>query len=109
MNTKFKFFMLSILGSITVFFALILGCNDTSTNPPTYINNPNVRTFDSIGVEQDSAAFINHTGIDLLNGVNTVDSAKLRDCSLGNLNEAGIDFTSKTVSYLMINDLPGMK
>lgn len=79
--------------AIAVFFAVISGCSDTTTPPTTtYIDNPNVKTFDSIGVAEDSAAFVTHTGLDLLNGVNTVDTARLRDCSLNDANNAGVDF-----------------
>jgi hypothetical protein len=92
MKSKLKLLMLSASGVIAIFFAVVSGCNNTSTNPPTYVDNPNVKTFDSIGVEEDSAAFISRSGLNLLDGVNTIDTAKLRDCSLKDLNNVGVDF-----------------
>lgn len=82
----------TLVAILAIIFAVVSGCSDTPTNPPSYIDNPNVRSFDSIGVEEDSAAFISRTGLNLLDGVNTVDTAKLRDCSLNDLNNAGVDF-----------------
>ena len=92
MKNKLTLIMLLATGILAISFILFSSCSDTSTNTPVYINNPNVTSFDSIGVEQDSIAFLNHTGIDLLKGVNTVDSAKSRDCSLANQNEEGTNF-----------------
>lgn len=92
MKTKLKLLMLSAAGAIAIFFAVVSGCGDTTTNTPTYIDNPNVKTFDSIGVDEDSAAFQSYTGIDLLNGRTTIDTAGSRDCSLNDLNNSGIDF-----------------
>jgi hypothetical protein len=83
---------LSILFSIAICFAIVSGCNETSTDPATYIDNPNVRTYDSIGVDEDSAAFSSDTGINLLNGETTIDTARLRDCSINDLNNTGRDF-----------------
>ena len=93
MKTKLKFLMVSILGTIAIFLAVVSGCDeDSTTNTPTYIDNPNVETFDSIGVDEDSAAFQSYTGIDLLTGRTTIDTAGARDCSLNDLNNSGTDF-----------------
>jgi len=92
MKTKSKLLMLSASGAIAIFFAVFSGCSDSTTNPPNYIDNPNVKTFDSIGVDEDSAAFHSYTGIDLLTGRTTIDTSGSRDCSLNDLNNAGIDF-----------------
>ncbi len=84
--------MLAALAPIAVFFAVVSGCTDTTTNTnPTYINNPNVNTFDSIGVDEDSISY-SYTGIDLLTGRATTGMDGSRDCSLQDLNNAGADF-----------------
>lgn len=94
MIKNLKILMLSATGVIAIVLAVVSGCTDTTTNTPitTYIDNPNVKSFDSIGVAEDSAAFVTRTGLNLLDGVNTIDTAQLRDCSLNDLNNAGIDF-----------------
>jgi len=92
MKTKLKLLMLSASAPMAIFLAIASGCSDSSTNTPTYIDNPYVETFDSIGVDEDSAAFQSYTGIDLLTGSTTIDSSGSRDCSLNDLNNAGIDF-----------------
>jgi hypothetical protein len=93
MKTRLNLLMLSAVGAFAILLAVITGCQDTTTNTnPTYVDNPNVRTFDSIGVVEDSAAFKSYTGINLLDGVTTIDSAKLRDCSLQDLDNLGVDF-----------------
>ena len=94
MIKSFKILILSFTGVMALFLALVSGCSDTTTNTPTttWINNPNVKSFDSIGVAEDSAAFVTRTGLNLLDGVNTIDTAQSRDCSLNDLNNAGTDF-----------------
>jgi len=84
--------MLPLSACIAVFFAAVTGCNDSTTDPPTYIDNPNVKTFDSISVDEDSAAFQSYTGIDLLLGKQTIDTSGSRDCSLNDANNSGVDF-----------------
>ena len=92
MKTKLKLSILSIAGAVALLFAIVSGCDDSTTNTPVYIDNPNVETFDSIGVDEDSAAFQSYTGIDLLTGRTTIDTAGSRDCSLNDLNNAGTNF-----------------
>jgi len=105
MNIKLKLTMLSASAVFALIFAFAAGCNDSTTDPPIYINNPNVLTFDSIGVNEDSAAFQSYTGIDLLTGQTTIDTGRSRDCSLNDLNNAGIDFFIQN-GELLNNILP---
>lgn len=87
-------------------FALFAGCADDTTDPNnTYEDNPNVFSFDSIGVDEDSAAFFSYTGLDLLNGRNTLDTAGSRDCSLNDQNNLGMDFFLQNGQFLN-NPLP---
>lgn len=82
-------------------FALVAGCGEDTTDPnTTYEDNPNVFSFDSIGVDEDSAAFFSYTGLNLLNGNNTIDTAALRDCSLNDQNNLGIDFFLQNGQFL---------
>ncbi len=79
-------FIKSLTGLALGFAALALffigGCNsDTTTNPPTYVTNPNVKSFDSVGVEEDSA-LSSLTSIVMINGTNTTGISADRDCSL---------------------------
>jgi hypothetical protein len=92
MKTKLKLLTLAVLAPIAIFLAVISGCDDSTTNTPIYVDNPNVKTFDSIGVDEDSAAFQSYTGIDLLAGRTTIDTAGSRDCSLNDVNNTGADF-----------------
>ena len=87
-------------------FAFIAGCADDTTDPNTaYEDNPNVFSFDSIGVDEDSAAFFSYTGLNLLNGNNTIDTAGSRDCSLNDQNNLGMDFFLQNGQFLN-NPLP---
>lgn len=82
-------------------FALFAGCSDETTDPNTqYEDNPNVFSFDSIGVDEDSAAFFSYTGLNLLNGSNTLDTAASRDCSLNDQNNLGMDFFLQNGQFL---------
>ena len=93
MNKIFKISRYTAPVFFAILFAVISGCSDTTTpTTPVLVNNPNVKSFDSIAVFEDSAAFQTHTGLNLLDGVNTVDSDRTRDCSLNDLNNAGVDF-----------------
>jgi ABC-type oligopeptide transport system substrate-binding subunit len=91
MKSISKILILFVISVMSIFIAA--GCDDTSTDPTTtYVDNPNVESYDSIGVDEDSAAFISRTGINLLNGLNTVDTARLRDVSLNDQNNNGLEF-----------------
>ncbi len=90
MKTKLKLLLLSSALFVSVFF--ISSCNEDSTDPIINIDNPNVRSYDSIIVYEDSAAFVTRTGLNLLDGMNTVDTSKYRDCSLNDRNNTGMDF-----------------
>jgi len=92
MKTKLKLFTLAALAPVAIFLAVVSGCGDDDPINPQYIDNPNVKTFDSIGVDEDSAAFQSYTGIDLLAGRTTIDTARARDCSLNDVNNSGADF-----------------
>ncbi|MEO8513661.1 MAG: hypothetical protein ABI543_08890 [Ignavibacteria bacterium] len=101
MKPRLKFLQFSSSAVLAVIFVIIAGCSDTATDPiTTYINNPNVASFDSIGVDEDSAAFYSYTGLNLLNGVNTLDTANSRDCSLNDLNNLGMDFYLQNGQFL---------
>jgi hypothetical protein len=91
MKTKLKYLLLSATGAIAIFLAVISGCGSDPVNPPTYIDNPNVKIFDSLGVDEDSVT-TSYTGLDLLTGRTTISTDASRDCSLNDLNNAGVDF-----------------
>ena len=91
MKTKLKLLLLSVAAPLAIFLAVVSGCGDETTNPPVYVNNPNVKTFDSIGVDEDSIT-TSYTGINLLTGSTTISTDGARDCSLNDLNNAGADF-----------------
>lgn len=58
------------------------GCgSDTTTNTPTQIDNPNVKSFDSVNVQEDSA-LSNFSTINLLVGTNGLWNNGDRDASL---------------------------
>jgi hypothetical protein len=80
-----KNFINGLTGLALGFTALALfyigGCGTDTTNPPTYVDNPNVKPFDSVGVEEDSI-MSSFTSMVLLNGTTTTGTAPSRDCSL---------------------------
>ena len=90
LKKKASFLLLFVLG-FTV--AVINGCDDSGVEGPTTQNNPNVKSYDSIGVEEDSSAG-SFNGINLLDGVNCTGGYNLRDASLvgGNLDTTGTNF-----------------
>jgi len=92
MKTNLKMLMLYFSAVTAMFLIAVSGCDDSTTDPPLYGNNPNVLTFDSIGVEEDSAAFQSYTGINLLTGTTTIDTSGSRDCSLQDRTNGGFDF-----------------
>jgi hypothetical protein len=110
MKTKLKLLTLAALAPIAIFLAVVSGCDDDTTpNQPQYIDNPNVKTFDSIGVDEDSAAFQSYTGIDLLTGRTTIDTASSRDCSLQDVGNQGNDFYLQNGETLDIILPPGFE
>lgn len=104
MKTKSKLLIFSVYTPIAIFFSVLLGCGETTTDPPVYLNNPNVKTFDSIGVDEDSAAFQSYTGMDLLVGDRTLDTSSNRDCSLNDLGNSGVNFYLQ--NGILDNSLP---
>lgn len=101
MKLSMKYLKYSFSSALMLIFAFIAGCSDTTTDPTTiYINNPNVTSYDSIGVDEDSAAFYSYTGLNLLNGGNTLDSSNSRDCSLNDQSNLGIDFFLQNGQFL---------
>lgn len=105
MKTKFKLLMLSASGIIAILFAVIAGCSDTTTNPnPVYVNNPNVKSFDSIGVAEDSI-ITSITSLNLFSGTSTNGLDANRDCSLNDQNNAGINFFLQN-GQLLSGDMP---
>ena len=93
---KTKTNILSIIFPLIVLFAVISsmipGCGEDTTTNQTYIDNPNVKSYDSIGVEEHAIAFVSRNGIDLWKGETTVDSARNRDCSLADSGSWGENF-----------------
>jgi hypothetical protein len=100
MKTRLKFIKYSTATALAVLFAFIAGCGETTDPTTIYIDNPNVTSYDSIGVDEDSAAFFSYTGLNLLNGRNTIDTSGSRDCSLNDLNNLGIDFYLQNGQFL---------
>jgi hypothetical protein len=94
MKTKLKIHILSISAFIAIMLMAVTGCGDDPTDPnTTYIDNPNVRSYDSIGVDEDEIAFQSYTGMNLLDGFTTLDTAYSRDCSLNDFQNSGRDFS----------------
>lgn len=104
MKTRINIFNVTIIGFIALFLMVISGCDDSTTNNPVYVNNPNVKTFDSIGVEEDSIS-TSYTAMDLLLGRTLTGTDGTRDCSLNDLNNAGADFFLQN-GLLLNNPLP---
>jgi len=94
MKTKLKIHLFSITALFAIMLMAVTGCGEDPTDPnTTYIDNPNVRTYDSIGVDEDETAFQSYTGMNLLDGFTTLDTAYSRDCSLNDFQNSGRDFS----------------
>lgn len=77
-----------------VIFSFIFACSDDSgVGGGGTRSNPNVRSFDSLFIEEDSAAGSSFAGLNLFNGVNVTSTSPNRDVSLaGGTNATGTDF-----------------
>lgn len=82
-----------IILAVIFSFALIAGCDDAGVENPTTINNPNVKSYDSLWVEEDSTGFSKFSAIDLLNGINVLTLSSSRDVGLaGGTDSTGSNF-----------------
>lgn len=93
-NIFYIIFLIIPLSSAITF----ISCDDSGIIPKKIVSNPNVRTFDSIGVVE----FINQQSmncIDLLNGVTVNDSSYVKDVDLTDSNNTGVNF------YLQSGDI----
>lgn len=91
MKTGLKFLILTVLSSAVFLLTVVPGCADSTTDPPGYVNNPNVTSFDSIGVEEDSV-ITSYTAINMREGRTLMSTDGSRDCSLNDENNAGVNF-----------------
>jgi hypothetical protein len=101
LKKKASFLLLFVLG-FTV--AVINGCDDSGVEGPTTQNNPDVKSFDSLYIEEDSAAGSSFAGLSLFGGFNTTSMSSSRDVGLaGGTNPTGTDFylRSGVLDYLM--------
>src|ERR1700674_2533125 len=101
LNTKKRYTFLA--GVLTAFITAIIsvtGCNNTTTNTPTTVANPNVKTYDSLYVAEtiDSTSYC---GIDLLLGKTVLRDNLTKDCQLLDTNSN----TPPTGLYLRSGDL----
>jgi len=88
-----KVIYLSLFIASLIFSILIInGCDDSGIETKL-VNNPNVRSFDSLYIEEDSAAGQSFAGLSLLGGFNTTSTSSSRDVSLaGGLDSLGTNF-----------------
>ena len=88
-----KILKLTVPAGIAVFFAVLAGCGSTPTTPTTtYVDNPNVKVFDSVGVEEAATANTSLTSINFVNGTNMTGLNGDRDCSMADNGSLGKDF-----------------
>ncbi len=72
---------------------IAVGCNDAGVEGPTTKTNPNVKSFDSLYIEEDSAFGTSFAGLSLYGGFNTTSISSSRDVGLaGGTNPQGTDF-----------------
>lgn len=108
MKTKLKIHLFSIAALFSIMLMAVAGCNEDPNDPnTTFIDNPNVRSYDSIGVEEDSVAFQSYTGMNLLDGFTTIDTAASRDCSLNDFQNSGVNFSLENGQLFADNMPPG--
>lgn len=88
--------ILLLTAVITAGIFYVAGCGtDTTTNNPTQIDNPNVKSFDSLNVQEDSALGLFST-INLLVGTNGLWNNVDRDASLADSGSTGMNFYLRT-------------
>ncbi|MCX7878503.1 MAG: hypothetical protein N2510_07680 [Ignavibacteria bacterium] len=92
MSIKFKLSIFFVLPFVILSF--ITGCSDDGgVGGGGGQANPNVRSFDSLYIEEDSAAGSSFAGLNLLNGFNVTSTSPNRDVSLaGGTNPTGTNF-----------------
>lgn len=91
--------LFALMVMITVMF--IPGCgSDTVT--PTVIPNPNVKSYDSVYIEEtiDGTSL---SGIDLLNGVTTLRDNTAKDCQLIDSAGTGVNFYLRSGDLSLLN------
>lgn len=72
--------------------AAINGCDDSGVEGPTTKTNPDVKSYDSLYIEEDSA-LSTFAGLSLFGGFNTLSTSSSRDVGLaGGTNPQGTDF-----------------
>ncbi|MCI0449738.1 MAG: hypothetical protein L0Y79_08140 [Chlorobi bacterium] len=87
-----KIFLFLLAASLTFSIALINGCDDSGIETK-FVNNPNVKVFDSLYIEEDSAAGQSFAGLNLLDGFNTTSTSASRDIGMaGGLDSLGTNF-----------------
>jgi hypothetical protein len=103
-NRRLKY--LSSFLAVAVFSAFyIFGCDDAGVETPTTKPNPNVKSYDSLIIEEDSAFGTSFGGINLLDGIDSISATDPnRDVSLGGgTNPQGTDFFLR--SGILLNQL----
>lgn len=98
---KASFLLFFIFG---ISFAVINGCDDAGVEGPTTKTNPDVKSFDSLYIEEDSAFGSSFAGLSLFGGFNTTSTSSSRDVGLaGGTNPTGTDFylRSGILDYLL--------
>lgn len=96
---KTTYFLMFLTASAMISIA---GCDDSGTITPTDQANPNVKSFDSLYIEEDSA-LSTFAGLSLFGGFNTTSTSSSRDVGLGGgLDSLGRDFFLR--SGLLLNN-----
>lgn len=103
LKEKAAFFILFIMG---VSIISVAGCDDAGvTGGGGTTPNPNVKSYDSIGVEEDSSAG-SFNGINLLNGISVTGGSSSRDAALaGGLGASGTDFYLRSGTLDILSDI----
>jgi len=95
-------FSIAVVLSMFTYF----GCDDSGQTTKVDVVNPNVKTFDSIWVEEDSPAS-SFTSIDLLSGINVTGNSSSRDCSLRDSGSSGLNFFLRSGIFLDNSEAAG--
>ncbi len=91
-STKFKYLIAFII-AVGLSFSILNGCDDAGLVNNDPVLNPNVKSFDSLYIEEDSAFGSSFAGLNLLDGYNTTSTSSSRDVGLaGGTDSIGINF-----------------
>lgn len=103
MIKKIKLYQLIVFVISSFLLAFIIGCDDSGVEQKQDVQNPDVRAFDSVGVEENVNAS-SFSGMNLLNGTTVLRDSVSKDVTLADTNSTGTGFYLRAGDLLDLNN-----